>query len=66
MLVGQCSSQLSGHQNDERNQKVTTSDWSKAEPRDLQFNGTFLETQNPTAERFVKQEGPFCCFLPIP
>src|SRR5712675_1825194 len=26
MLVGRCSSQLSGHQNDEKNQKVTTSE----------------------------------------
>jgi hypothetical protein len=29
MLVGRCSSQLSGHQNDERNQKVTTSERSR-------------------------------------
>jgi hypothetical protein len=28
MLVGRCSSQLSGHQNDQRNQKVTTSERS--------------------------------------
>src|SRR5258707_390362 len=29
MPVGRCSSQLSGHQNDERNQKVTTSERSR-------------------------------------
>jgi hypothetical protein len=40
MLVGRCSSQLSGHQNDQRNQKVTT---SEPKPRDLQFRGPFLE-----------------------
>src|SRR5260370_26989369 len=28
MLVGRCSSQLSGHQNNDRNRKVTTSDSS--------------------------------------
>jgi hypothetical protein len=31
MLVGRCSSQLSGHQNDERNQKVTTSERSASQ-----------------------------------
>jgi hypothetical protein len=46
--------------------EVTTLDRNPGKPRDPQFNGTFLETQNPTAERFVKQEAPFCCFLPIP
>src|SRR6266567_1918696 len=40
MLVGRCSSQLSGHQNDERNQKVTTSERSRGI---CSFRGPFLE-----------------------
>jgi hypothetical protein len=31
MLVARCSSQLSGHQNDQRNQKVTTSERSDSQ-----------------------------------
>jgi hypothetical protein len=74
MLVGRCSSELSGHQNLKEIKKVTTSDRSEAQWRDLLFpwhSHTLLGVRPPSPPLWQVKREPQAsprtpCELPQP
>ncbi len=62
MLVGRRSSELSGHQNLKDIKKVTTSEWSVAQWRNLRFNSS-VTLRSTLAEELAQQFSALFCQL---